>query len=271
MLEIYNYILGIFIAVLFSLNHGHLSKVVIIRKFAVMVFLYVGLMSLVRSSFPFNLFLKLLYFTVCFMMIRHVNFFQAYYDSLIIVLLYLLSYVFCVYVMGNAGSYQIDYFQLFDYFAVFAGLLGFYCLSDLQLLNTHIHGDLHDLVFMMLISLILSVFGCILLFNSLIGKWNIYFFIIFIGFFIVSVGIVILFNYCFILKRNEEIRKSAYQMQQLDQVYYQDLEKSNLELKKIRHDHKNHLINLKQLISCKKNEDAIEYIDKMIKSTSVKK
>lgn len=124
---------------------------------------------------------------------------------------------------------------------------------------------------MILISLILSVFGCILLFNSLIGKWNIYFFIIFIGFFIVSVGIVILFNYCFILKRNEEIRKSAYQMQQLDQVYYQDLEKSNLELRKIRHDHKNHLINLKQLISCEKYEDAIEYIDKMIKSSSVKK
>lgn len=119
---------------------------------------------------------------------------------------------------------------------------------------------------MILISLILSVFGCILLFNSLIGKWNIYFFIIFIGFFIVSVGIVILFNYCFILKRNEEIRKSAYQMQQLDQVYYQDLE-----LRKIRHDHKNHLINLKQLISCEKYEDAIEYIDKMIKSSSVKK
>lgn len=57
------------------------------------------------------------------MLIRHVNFFQVYYDSLIIVLLYLLSYVFCVYVMGNADLYQIDYFKLFDYIAVFAGLL----------------------------------------------------------------------------------------------------------------------------------------------------
>ena len=53
-----------------------------------------------------------------------------------------------------------------------------------------------------------------------------------------------------------------YKAQQLDKAYYQGLEIENEDLRKLKHDYKNHLLNLKQLIAYQNTEASLQYINK---------
>lgn len=269
MLEIYNYIIGIFIGILLSLYNENKSKILFTKNLLITIALYVCMMSFINSSFIFNLLLKLIYFTICFIIINRLNFFQAYYFSLILTTMYLLSYVFVTFISMNTNTYQIIYFQGVDYLATFISLIGFFYLDDLKILNKNIECNIYDLVLILFINVILFIFVCILLYNSLTKKWSVYFLIIFLGFLFISVSLIILLNYCYLLKKRESIRLSNLKMEQLDRIYYQDLKTSNERLRKIKHDYKNHIINLKQLIVCKKNNEAIEYIDEISQCLNV--
>lgn len=146
----------------------------------------------------------------------------------------------------------------------------FFYLDDLKILNKSIECNIYDIVLIIFINLILFIFTCILLYNSLIKKWSIYFFITFLGFLFISISLIIVLNYCYVLKKRENVQLSYLKMQQLDRIYYQDLENNNEKLCKIKHDYKNHIVNLKQLIICKKNDEAIEYIDEISKYLNIK-
>lgn len=270
MLEIYNYIIGIFIGIILSLYNENKSKILFTKNLLITVSLYVCMMSFINTNFIINLLLKLLYFTICFIIINKLNFFQAYYFSLILTTMYLLSYVFVTFVSMNTNTYEIVYFQGIDYLATFICMIAFFYLDDLKILNKNIECNIYDIVLIIFINLILFIFTCILLYNSLIKKWSIYFFITFLGFLFISISLIIVLNYCYVLKKRETAQLSYLKMQQLDKIYYQDLENNNEKLCKIKHDYKNHIINLKQLIICKKNDEAIEYIDEISKYLNIK-
>lgn len=270
MLEIYNYIIGIFIGIILSLYNENKSKILFTKNLLITVSLYVCMMSFINTNFIINLLLKLLYFTICFIIINKLNFFQAYYFSLILTTMYLLSYVFVTFVNMNINTYEIVYFQGIDYLATFICMIAFFYLDDLKILNKSIECNIYDIVLIIFINLILFIFTCILLYNSLIKKWSIYFFITFLGFLFISISLIIVLNYCYVLKKRENLQLSYLKMQQLDRIYYQDLENNNEKLCKIKHDYKNHIVNLKQLIICKKNDEAIEYIDEISKYLNIK-
>lgn len=270
MLEIYNYIIGIFIGIILSLYNENKSKILFTKNLLITVSLYVCMMSFINTNFIINLLLKLLYFTICFIIINKLNFFQAYYFSLILTTMYLLSYIFVTFVNMNINTYEIVYFQGIDYLATFICMIAFFYLNDLKILNKSIECNIYDIVLIIFINLILFIFTCILLYNSLIKKWSIYFFITFLGFLFISISLIIVLNYCYVLKKRETAQLSYLKMQQLDKIYYQDLENNNEKLCKIKHDYKNHIINLKQLIICKKNDEAIEYIDEISKYLNIK-
>lgn len=87
---------------------------------------------------------------------------------------------------------------------------------------------------------------------------------IILGFLILSIILIILLNYCYIYKRKDDLKMSTYKMNQLNQVYYQSLEKDNETLRKLKHDYKNHLLNIKQLVTLHKDEDVLEYVNQLI-------
>lgn len=199
MLEIYNYIIGIFIGIILSLYNENKSKILFTKNLLITVSLYVCMMSFINTNFIINLLLKLLYFTICFIIINKLNFFQAYYFSLILTTMYLLSYVFVTFVNMNINTYEIVYFQGIDYLATFICMIAFFYLDDLKILNKSIECNIYDIVLIIFINLILFIFTCILLYNSLIKKWSIYFFITFLGFLFISISLIIVLNYCYVI------------------------------------------------------------------------
>lgn len=104
----------------------------------------------------------------------------------------------------------------------------------------------------------------ILSYNFFINNLNYYLGLLILGFLLLSIIIVVSLNYCYILKRKEDINISMYKAQQLDKAYYQGLEIENEDLRKLKHDYKNHLLNLKQLIAYQNTEDSLQYIDQLI-------
>ena len=62
-----------------------------------------------------------------------------------------------------------------------------------------------------------------------------------------------------------------YKAQVLDKAYYQGLEIENEDLRKLKHDYKNHLLNLKQLIAYQNTEASLQYIDQLINTNVTSK
>lgn len=198
------------------------------------------------------------------MLIRKLNFFQSYYNSLIIVLFYLLSYVFLIFMLENSTQFSIFYSANIDCIAIFMSLMVFYYLNELSFLNNSVQFNIYDLVLIILINIILFIFMFILSYNFFINNLNYYLGLLILGFLLLSIIIVVSLNYCYILKRKEDINISMYKAQQLDKAYYQGLEIENEDLRKLKHDYKNHLLNLKQLIAYQNTEDSLQYIDQLI-------
>lgn len=263
MLESFNYIIGILIGILFSLSNQNESKIIILKNCIFTTFIYVFTMNFANDYFILSALLKVIYFTICFILIHKLNIFQAYYYSLIIILFYLLSNIFLTYLLHPNQGYVI-YSGDIDCIAVFISLLAFYYLDDLHFLNNKITKHLDDHVFIILMTFIFLIFICLLSYNAFVGKWNIYFFMIILGFLILSIILIILLNYCYIYKRKDDLKMSTYKMNQLNQVYYQSLEKDNETLRKLKHDYKNHLLNIKQLVTLHKDEDVLEYVNQLI-------
>lgn len=97
MLESFNYIIGILIGILFSLSNQNESKIIILKNCIFTTFIYVFTMNFANDYFILSALLKVIYFTICFILIHKLNIFQAYYYSLIIILFYLLSNIFLTY------------------------------------------------------------------------------------------------------------------------------------------------------------------------------
>ena len=230
MLEIYNYVIGILIGI-FS-NHNE-SKIIIIKNCLITTVIYAVSMSFINDYFLLSSLLKLIYFTICFMLIRKLNFFQSYYNSLIIVLFYLLSYVFLIFMLENSTQFSIFYSANIDCIAIFMSLMAFYYLNELSFLNNSVQFNIYDLVLIILINIILFVFMFILSFNFFINNLNYYLGLLILGFLLLSIIIVVSLNYCYILKRKEDINMSMYKAQQLDKAYYQGLEIENEDLNMI--------------------------------------
>ena len=239
MLEIYNYVIGILIGILFSFSNHNESKIIIIKNCLITTVIYAVSMSFINDYFLLSSLLKLIYFTICFMLIRKLNFFQSYYNSLIIVLFYLLSYVFLIFMLENSTQFSIFYSANIDCIAIFMSLMVFYYLNELSFLNNSVQFNIYDLVLIILINIILFIFMFILSYNFFINNLNYYLGLLILGFLLLSIIIVVSLNYCYILKRNED-------------------------LKKLKHDYKNHLLNLKQLIAYQNTEDSLQYIDQLI-------
>ena len=263
MLEGFNYVIGILIGILFSLSNQNESKIIIFKNCILTTFIYVFTMNFVSNYFILSALLKVIYFTVCFILIHKSNIFQAYYYSLIIILFYLLSNVFLTYLLHPSQGYVI-YSGDIDCIAIFISLLAFYYLDDLHFLNNKITKHLEDIVFIILMTFIFLIFICLLSYNEFVGKWNFSFLMIILGLLILAIILIILLNYCYIYKRKDDLKKTTYKMNQLNQVYYQSLEKDNQTLRKLKHDYKNHLLNIKQLIISQENEDVLEYINQLI-------
>lgn len=264
MLEIYNYVIGILIGILFSFSNHNESKIIIIKNCLITTVIYAISMSFINDYFLLSSLLKLIYFTICFMQIRKLNFFQSYYNSLIIVLFYLLSYVFLIFMLENSTQFSIFYSANIDCIAIFMSLMVFYYLNELSFLNNSVQFNIYDLVLIILINIILFIFMFILSYNFFINNLNYYLGLLILGFLLLSIIIVVSLNYCYILKRKEDINISMYKAQQLDKAYYQGLKIENEDLKKLKHDYKNHLLNLKQLIAYQNTEDSLQYIDQLI-------
>ena len=111
----------------------------------------------------------------------------------------------------------------------------------------------------------------ILSYNFFINNLNYYLGLLILGFLLLSIIIVVSLNYCYILKRKEDINISMYKAQQLDKAYYQGLEIENEDLRKLKHDYKNHLLNLKQLIAYQNTEASLQYINKLINTNVTSK
>ena len=253
MLEIYNYVIGILIGILFSFSNHNESKIIIIKNCLITTVIYAISMSFINDYFLLSSLLKLIYFTICFMLIRKLNFFQSYYNSLIIVLFYLLSYVFLIFMLENSTRFSIFYSANIDCIAIFMSLMAFYYLNELSFLNNSVQ------------------FMFILSYNFFINNLNYYLGLLILGFLLLSIIIVVSLNYCYILKRKEDINISMYKAQQLDKAYYQGLEIENEDLRKLKHDYKNHLLNLKQLIAYQNTEASLQYIDQLINTNVTSK
>lgn len=271
MLEIYNYVIGILIGILFSFSNHNESKIIIIKNCLITTVIYVISMSFINDYFLLSSLLKLIYFTTCFMLIRKLNFFQSYYNSLIIVLFYLLSYVFLIFMLENSTQFSIFYLANIDCIAIFMSLMAFYYLNELSFLNNSVQFNIYDLVLIILINIILFIFMFILSYNFFINNLNYYLGLLILGFLLLSIIIVVSLNYCYILKRKEDINMSMYKAQVLDKAYYQGLEIENEDLRKLKHDYKNHLLNLKQLIAYQNTEASLQYIDQLINTNVTSK
>ena len=271
MLEIYNYVIGILIGILFSFSNHNESKIIIIKNCLITTVIYAISMSFINDYFLLSSLLKLIYFTICFMLIRKLNFFQSYYNSLIIVLFYLLSYVFLIFMLENSTQFSIFYSANIDCIAIFMSLMAFYYLNELSFLNNSVQFNIYDFVLIILINIILFIFMFILSYNFFINNLNYYLGLLILGFLLLSIIIVVTLNYCYILKRKEDINISMYKAQQLDKAYYQGLEIENEDLKKLKHDYKNHLLNLKQLIAYQNTEASLQYIDQLINTNVTSK
>ena len=271
MLEIYNYVIGILIGILFSFSNHNKSKIIIIKNCLITTVIYAISMSFINDYFLLSSLLKLIYFTICFMLIRKLNFFQSYYNSLIIVLFYLLSYVFLIFMLENSTQFSIFYSANIDCIAIFMSLMAFYYLNELSFLNNSVQFNIYDFVLIILINIILFIFMFILSYNFFINNLNYYLGLLILGFLLLSIIIVVTLNYCYILKRKEDINISMYKAQQLDKAYYQGLKIENEDLKKLKHDYKNHLLNLKQLIAYQNTEDSLQYIDQLINTNITSK
>ena len=271
MLEIYNYVIGILIGILFSFSNHNESKIIIIKNCLITTVIYAISMSFINDYFLLSSLLKLIYFTICFMLIIKLNFFQSYYNSLIIVLFYLLSYVFLIFMLENSTQFSIFYSANIDCIAIFMSLMAFYYLNELSFLNNSVQFNIYDLVLIILINIILFIFMFILSYNFFINNLNYYLGLLILGFLLLSILIVVTLNYCYILKRKEDINISMYKAQQLDKAYYQGLKIENEDLKKLKHDYKNHLLNLKQLIAYQNTEDSLQYIDQLINTNITSK
>ena len=81
MLEGFNYVIGILIGILFSLSNQNESKIIIFKNCILTTFIYVFTMNFVSNYFILSALLKVIYFTVCFILIHKSNIFQAYYYS----------------------------------------------------------------------------------------------------------------------------------------------------------------------------------------------
>ena len=271
MLEIYNYVIGILIGILFFFSNHNESKIIIIKNCLITTVIYAISMSFINDYFLLSSLLKLIYFTICFMLIRKLNFFQSYYNSLIIVLFYLLSYVFLIFMLENSTQFSIFYSANIDCIAIFMSLMAFYYLNELSFLNNSVQFNIYDLVLIILINIILFIFMFILSYNFFINNLNYYLGLLILGFLLLSIIIVVSLNYCYILKRKEDINISMYKAQQLDKAYYQGLEIENEDLRKLKHDYKNHLLNLKQLIAYQNTEASLQYINKLINTNVTSK
>lgn len=271
MLEIYNYVIGILIGILFSFSNHNESKIIIIKNCLITTVIYAISMSFINDYFLLSSLLKLIYFTICFMLIRKLIFFQSYYNSLIIVLFYLLSYVFLIFMLENSTQFSIFYSANIDCIAIFMSLMAFYYLNELSFLNNSVQFNIYDLVLIILINIILFIFMFILSYNFFINNLNYYLGLLILGFLLLSIIIVVSLNYCYILKRKEDINISMYKAQQLDKAYYQGLEIENEDLRKLKHDYKNHLLNLKQLIAYQNTEASLQYINKLINTNVTSK
>ena len=271
MLEIYNYVIGILIGILFSFSNHNESKIIIIKNCLITTVIYAISMSFINDYFLLSSLLKLIYFTRCFVLIRKLNFFQSYYNSLIIVLFYLLSYVFLIFMLENSTQFSIFYSANIDCIAIFMSLMAFYYLNELSFLNNSVQFNIYDLVLIILINIILFIFMFILSYNFFINNLNYYLGLLILGFLLLSIIIVVSLNYCYILKRKEDINISMYKAQQLDKAYYQGLEIENEDLRKLKHDYKNHLLNLKQLIAYQNTEASLQYINKLINTNVTSK
>ena len=257
MLEIYNYVIGILIGILFSFSNHNESKIIIIKNCLITTVIYAISMSFINDYFLLSSLLKLIYFTICFMLIRKLNFFQSYYNSLIIVLFYLLSYVFLIFMLENSTQFSIFYSTNIDCIAIFMSLMAFYYLNELSFLNNSVQFNIYDLVLIILINIILFIFMFILSYNFFINNLNYYLGLLILGFLLLSIIIVVSLNYCYILKRKEDINISMYKAQQ--------------DLRKLKHDYKNHLLNLKQLIAYQNTEASLQYIDQLINTNVTSK
>lgn len=268
MLESYNYIVGILIGLLFSFNNDNDSIKIVIKNCLLTTLIYTISMSFVNQYFMISAILKLIYFIICFILVSRVNFMQSYYNSLIIVLLYLFGYVFVSFMVSSSNSIEIGYFIDKDCIALFISLVGYFYLNELGLLDNSIRFDIYDLILVVLITIILFMFIFILSYELFINYFNYYLGIIILAFIMLSIVIVVALNYCYILKRKENLNMMVYKAKQLDKVYYQSLELENDKLNKLKHDYKNHLFNLKQLIVYDNKEDTLSYLDQLINTNS---
>ena len=182
MLEIYNYVIGILIGILFSFSNHNESKIIIIKNCLITTVIYAISMSFINDYFLLSSLLKLIYFTICFMLIRKLNFFQSYYNSLIIVLFYLLSYVFLIFMLENSTRFSIFYSANIDCIAIFMSLMAFYYLNELSFLNNSVQFNIYDLVLIILINIILFIFMFILSYNFFINNLNYYLGLLILGF-----------------------------------------------------------------------------------------
>lgn len=268
MLESYNYIVGMLIGLLFSFNNDNDSIKIVIKNCLLTTMIYTISMSFVNQYFMISALLKLVYFIICFMLISRLNFMQAYYNSLIIVLLYLFGYVFVSFMVSSSNSIEIGYFIDNDCIALFISLVAYFYLNELGLLDNSIRFDIYDFILVVLITIILFMFIFILSYELFTNYFNYYLGIIILAFIMLSIVIIVALNYCYILKRKENINMMVYKAKQLDKVYYQSLELENDKLNKLKHDYKNHLFNLKQLIVYDNKEDTLSYLEQLINTNS---
>ena len=173
--------------------------------------------------------------------------------------------------LENSTQFSIFYSANIDCIAIFMSLMAFYYLNELSFLNNSVQFNIYDLVLIILINIILFIFMFILSYNFFINNLNYYLGLLILGFLLLSIIIVVSLNYCYILKRKEDINISMYKAQQLDKAYYQGLEIENEDLRKLKHDYKNHLLNLKQLIAYQNTEASLQYINKLINTNVTSK
>ena len=111
--------------------------------------------------------------------------------------------------------------------------MAFYYLNELSFLNNSVQFNIYDLVLIILINIILFIFMFILSYNFFINNLNYYLGLLILGFLLLSIIIVVSLNYCYILKRKEDINMSMYKSSSLDKAYYQGLEIENEDLRKL--------------------------------------
>ena len=224
MLEIYNYVIGILIGILFSFSNHNESKIIIIKNCLITTVIYAISMSFINDYFLLSSLLKLIYFTICFMLIRKLNFFQSYYNSLIIVLFYLLSYVFLIFMLENSTQFSIFLFgKHLTALQFFMSLMAFYYLNELSFLNNSVQFNIYDLVLIILINIILFIFMFILSYNFFINNLNYYLGLLILGFLLLSIIIVVSLNYLLYLKRKEDIICLCIKLKSLIKLIIKDL------------------------------------------------